>query len=483
MGTDYRLPRSTPEAQGIASPAISAFIEQAERNIDALHSLMLLRHGQVVAEGWWAPYAPQRPHMLFSLSKSFTSTAVGLAVSEGRLSVDDPVLSFFPEDAPPKVSANLAAMRVRHLLSMSTGHAEDTTGYMWRSRDKNWARAFLARPVKYQPGTHFLYNTGATYMLSAIVQKLVGARMLHYLQPRLLGPLGITGATWEVSPQGIDTGGFGLSVKTEDIACLGQLYLQQGVWNGQRILPEAWVHEATSFQVSNAQAQSNPDWQQGYGYQFWRCRHNAYRGDGAFGQYCIIMPDQDAVLAITSGVKDMQAVLDLVWSTLLPAMGAVSLSANPTAHQALARKLASLALPPVQGQPSSAWAARVSGKRYLFEPNKLGFRSVMFDFGPQRCVYELRAGRTTNRVACGAGTWGVESKFRLGPSPSMPMVASGAWTKEDVFTVRQCYVEAPFCPTYNYHFGEESVTLTLEENVSFGPTQHPPLVGRLTSNQ
>ena len=176
MTTDNRLPRSTPEAQGIASTAVSMFIEQAEKNIDALHSLMLLRHGQVVAEGWWAPYAPERPHMLFSLSKSFTSTAVGLAVAEGRLTVDDPVLSFFPEDAPAKVSANLAAMRVRHLLSMSTGHAEDTTGYFWRSRDKTWVRAFLARPVKYEPGTHFLYNTGATYMLSAIVQKLTGKR-------------------------------------------------------------------------------------------------------------------------------------------------------------------------------------------------------------------------------------------------------------------------------------------------------------------
>ena len=167
--------------------------------------------------------------MLFSLSKSFTSTAVGMAVAEGRLSVDDPVLSFFPDEAPRKPGENLAAMRVRHLLAMSTGHDQDTTEHLYRRRDGNWARAFLARPVAHAPGTHFLYNTGATYMLSAIVQKVTGQTLLEYLRPRLFEPLGIEGATWETCPRGVNTGGFGLSVKTEDIARFGQLYLQRGV--------------------------------------------------------------------------------------------------------------------------------------------------------------------------------------------------------------------------------------------------------------
>ena len=206
-----------------------------------LHSFMLLRHGQVVARGWWSPYAAQRPHMLFSLSKSFTSTAVGLAVAEGRLTVDDPVLSFFPEDAPAKVSPNLAAMRVRDLLSMSTGHAKDATGRATHKKEGNWVKGFLSLPVRYAPGTHFVYNSAATYMLSAIVQKLTGMTLLDYLRPRLFEPLGIDNPTWESCPRGINTGGWGLSVRTEDIARFGQLYLQKGVWKGQRILPEAWV--------------------------------------------------------------------------------------------------------------------------------------------------------------------------------------------------------------------------------------------------
>ena len=189
MTADHQLPRDTPESRGISSSAILAFVDAAEEENVELHSLMLLRNGHVAAEGWWAPYRPDSPHMLFSLSKSFTSTALGLAVAEGRLTLDDPVLSFFPDDAPDKVSDNLAAMRVRHLLAMSTGHAEDTINILARREEANWVRAFLSRRVEHAPGTHFLYNSGATYMLSAILQHLTRITLLDYLRPRLLDPL------------------------------------------------------------------------------------------------------------------------------------------------------------------------------------------------------------------------------------------------------------------------------------------------------
>jgi CubicO group peptidase (beta-lactamase class C family) len=239
MSIEKQLTRCTPESQGIASAAIQAFVEAIEGQGIELHSFLLLRHGAVVAEAGWAPYHPQRPHMLYSLSKSFTSTAVGMAVDEGRLSIDDRVLDFFPEEAPARVSRNLDAMRVRHLLSMSTGHAEDTTDYLHRRRDGNWIRAFLARPVKHEPGTFFLYNTGATYMLSAIVQKVTGLTLIDYLRPRLFEPLGIANPVWEVSPQGINTGGYGLSITTEDIARFGQFVLQKGKWQGRQLVSEA----------------------------------------------------------------------------------------------------------------------------------------------------------------------------------------------------------------------------------------------------
>src|SRR6267142_1410306 len=228
LGAD--LPRSSPEAQGIPSSAILSFVEAADKNINSLNSFMLLRHGQVVAEGWWSPYDAESPHSLYSLSKSFTSTAVGLAISEGKLSLDDEVLKFFPDDAPSEPSSNLKAMRVSDLLRMSTGQQAEPG----RKADQSWTRTFLAQPIPFKPGTHFLYNTSATYMLSAIVQKATGMTVLDYLRPRLFEPLGIDRPTWETSPQGITVGGYGLSVRTEDIAKFGQLYLQKGQWHGKQ---------------------------------------------------------------------------------------------------------------------------------------------------------------------------------------------------------------------------------------------------------
>ena len=190
--------------------------------------------------------------MLYSLTKSFTSSAVGLAVAEGRLSVDDLLLSFFPDEAPLHPGANLAKMRIRHLLSMSTGHDKDTTERLHANPD--WIKTFLALPVEHAPGTHFVYNSGASYMLAAVVQKLTGMKLIDYLTPRLFEPLGIQNPTWETSAEGINFGGWGLSIKTEDIARFGQMYLQKGMWEGKRILSEVWIAEATSKQVRMAQS-------------------------------------------------------------------------------------------------------------------------------------------------------------------------------------------------------------------------------------
>jgi CubicO group peptidase (beta-lactamase class C family) len=320
------LPRSTPESQGVSSGQLLEFIESANHEIDSLHSFMLVRHGQVVAEAWWAPEEPTKPHVLYSLSKSFTSTAVGLAVAEGKLSIDDPVLKFFPDEAPAEPSKNLQAMRVRDLLTMSTGHQE-----LVEVKDRTeWVRRFLAHPVPHKPGTHFIYNSPATFMQSAIVQKVTGQTVRDFLMPRLFEPLGIEPPTWESNPEGISMGGTGLYLCTEDIAKFGQLYLQKGQWKGQPLIPAAWIEQATSKQVSNG-SDPDRDWDQGYGFQFWRCRHDAYRGDGKDGQFCIVLPKLDAVVAITAKAKNMQAELNVVWDKLLPAFHPEPLQENPAA--------------------------------------------------------------------------------------------------------------------------------------------------------
>ncbi len=472
--TPAALPRSTPEAQGIASAAILDFVEAADREIDALHSFMLVRHGQVVAEGWWAPYAAQSPHELYSLSKSFTSTAVGLAVAEGKLSLDDTILSVFPDDAPADPSTHLKEMRIRDLLRMSTGHEQEPpTG-----KDQVCPKAFLAQPVPFKPGTRFLYNTAATFMLSAIVQKTTGQTVLDYLKPRLFAPLGIADPTWETNFQGISLGGYGLSVRTEDIARFGQLYLQKGQWQGKQLLPAAWVETATALQTANG---SNPksDWDQGYGYQFWRCRHNAYRGDGAFGQYCLVMPEQDAVIAITSGVRDMQAVLNLVWDKLLPAMRPDPLAEEPTTEEKLTRRLASLALRPPTAAVVSPVLARVGGKTFKFPANERGLDSLRLEPGPDAgdlTVVAQTGGREV-RLICGAGKW-VKGRFALPTGGDRPVAASGAWVAEDTYEAKVCFYETPFILTVKLRFAGDQLFHDSELNVAFGPTKQPQLVGR-----
>lgn len=474
------LARSAPEEQGVASSAILAFVEAAERDALGLHSLMLLRHGAVIAEGWWTPYGPNDPHMLFSLSKSFTATAAGSAVAEGRFSLDDTVVSFFPDEAPADIEPNLAAMRVRHVLSMSTGHAEDTTG---RMRDgERWVSRFLAQPVEHAPGTRFVYNSGATYLVSAIVQKATGQTVLDFLRPRLFGPLGIADPTWENSPQGINVGGWGLSVKTEDIARFGQLYLQKGMWQGRRLLPESWVEEATAKQVSNG-ADPDSDWTQGYGFQFWRCRHNAYRGDGAFGQFCLVLPEQDAVVAMTGGVGNLQAVVSLVWEHLLPAMTSAPRPADPAVRADLTGSLARLSVSVPSGGFSSPMAAAVSQKTFVFpasqttDENAPHVEAVTWDFSDGKCVLTIRDGKGEHRVEAADKTWRRGTTTWRG-NGEQPIAARGAWTDENTFAIKVCLVETPFERTLTARFMEDRVRLDIRQNVGFGPTEHAPQEGR-----
>jgi hypothetical protein len=295
-----------------------------------------------------------------------------------------------------------------------------------------------------------------------------------YLKPRLYEPLGIEGAVWETSPQGINTGGFGLNVKTEDIARLGQLYLNKGMWNGKRILSQAWVEEASASFGPNDR--TDEDWHQGYGYQFWRCRHNAYRGDGAFGQYCVVLPDQDAVLAITSGVDDMQLTLDIAWEHLLPAFTAAPLPANAAARQALESKLAHLALLPPVGKPSSPLAAKISGKVYRFEPNPGKLESASFDFKADGCHFTIRDAAGLHHAVIPQGAWQEGGDLLFNGHPAR-VDSSGAWRSDVTFVMELRFVETPFYNTFICYFSGDKVNIDSRINVSFGPKNMPMLIG------
>lgn len=468
---------ATPESLGISSRAIIDFIDALEKNrTDEMHGFVLMRHGQVAAQGWWDPYKPEDPHMLFSLSKSFTSTAIGIAQAEGLLSINDPVISFFPDETPENPSENLKSMRISDLLRMNTGHNEDPTGKV-REDTVSWIRAFLALPVEHKPGTRFLYNSAGTFMLSAIIQKVTGQSLLEYLKPRLFDPLGIMNPTWETAPGGISIGGWGLKITTRDIAAFGQLYLQKGVWEGKQLVPEAWVEEATSLRTSNG---SNPDsdWDHGYGYQFWRCRHGLYRGDGAFGQYCIVFPEQDAVLAINSGTRDMGAIMNLAWEFLLPAFKEGKLEESEKDFQLLQEKLSSLCMTPLKGDTSSSLFQIPFEETFSIEDNPEGVKEISISLKPEKSVilFQMKDGNYEVPL----NFKGYEKGFiNIAGGRKEPIASGAAWTAPDSLLFRTFLTETPFYSTTTIAFAGNKISLKRDSYLSMDSFQGIELKGTM----
>ncbi len=439
-GADF-LPQSTPEEQGIPSQSILEFIDAAEADPDqAAHSLIIIRNGHVVAEGYWKPYAKEQPHELFSLSKSFTSTAVGLAVEEGLLDIDDRVVDFFPQYTPEDASWFLKNMRVRQLLTMSTGHLKEPE-ILRSASTEPLVKQFLAVEPELEPGKYFLYNTPATYMQSAIVQKLTGHRVRNYLMPRLFTPLGIETPKWDQSPDGIDYGGFGLYLKTRDIAKFGQLLLQRGKWQGQQLVPAGWFDQATSKQVSNG-ASPESDWNNGYGFQFWMNASEGFRGDGAFGQLCVVLPDANMVVAMTAAVRDMQKELRWIWNILLPVLSDNPLPANTQALLNLENKLDSLVLALPQGDAKPDVSLLPVGTTFKIEDNILGLETIRAVDSDTGITLEIDTDAGLFSLPVKVGDW-TETAFvrndMFGNRQVEPAFVASAWESPSVMNLTFVY--------------------------------------------
>jgi CubicO group peptidase (beta-lactamase class C family) len=430
------LPESSPSRHGVDADGIGAFLDAVE-DIE-LHSLMILRHGHVIASGWWEPYGPDRPHLLYSLSKSFTSTAAGLAVAAGLLDLDAPVLSYFPELDADVTDPRSRAMLVRHIASMASGHLTDTWPAACEQDPHRPVRGFLRMPPDRDPGTAFAYNQSCTYTLASIIQRVTGQPLTGYLRPRLFDVIGIGVADWDEFPPGQAVGFTGLFATTDAIARLGQLYLRNGQWDGHQVIPREWVAEATRKHVATG-PEANPDWQQGYGFQFWMSRHG-YRGDGAYGQFCLVLPEYDAVVAITAGTENMQGILDAVWAHVLPAFGAPDApgtgDAAAGADAALAKRLAQLRLPAhvAAVHPRGPWPDAA----IMLTPAG----------GVCEALPSLRGVRVTDQaVTLSEDTLSVELRpadgdWHVTDGP-VPAAASGGWTASDTLAIDVIFLETP----------------------------------------
>lgn len=490
------LPRATPSARGVDAAGIAAFLDDAAAAGLELHGFMLWRAGAVVAEGFWRPYAPGRVHMLHSATKSWTATAVGLAIGEGRFTLDDRVIGFFPEHRPARVSDNLAAMTVGDLLTMRTGHASGISGGEWRGLATSWIAAFLAEPVPEPPGRTFIYSSASSYMLSAIVSRTTGHSVQDYLRERLGPPLGLGELRWDRSPEGISTGGNGLSCTLEDVLKFGVLHLQHGRWGGRQVLPADWVREATRRQVEHAflgkldgrryQAPTAADRaaserREGYGYHWWMTPHGGYRASGIFGQQCVVLPEQDAVIAITAGLPNTTPrLMRAIWTHLLPALG----RAEPDADAPLAARLAGLALPGPAGATASPLAASLAGVRFAFPPNEDGVAEIGLAFAADTCRLSLTDGRGRHVIEHGFGraiegdTTMTGNRLHHQYQPdSLRVVAGAAWPEPDRLLLQWRFVETAFCDTVSLRFAGDAVTFERRVNANAALMALPILHG------
>ncbi|AZS42951.1 6-aminohexanoate-dimer hydrolase [Microbacterium oleivorans] len=347
--TSSSLPRSTPSAQGVDAAGVDRLIDAISQTDTEMHSLMVVRHGHVIAEGWWAPFAPDLKHLVYSLSKTFTSAAAGLAIAEGRFGLDDVMVDHFPELVPDDLDEKYRRYLVRHALTMASGHeseALDRAAAASREVGGDVLGGFFRVAPDREPGSVFAYSQPTIYGVGRLVAKTTGGTILDYLRPRLLDPLGIDEAQWMMLGD-VEMGFSGIHVFTESLAKTGQLMLDGGRWQGEQILDPEWVATATSKQMDNDTAHRGPgapdpiDWQQGYGFQYWMNRHG-FRGDGAYGQFIIVWPEEDAVIITTAETIDMQTLLNLITEHLRPAMTGAG---TDEADAALAERLSSLALP------------------------------------------------------------------------------------------------------------------------------------------
>lgn len=491
------LPRATPSSQGVDANGIDRFLDTVQADGLELHSLMVLKNGKVIADAAWSPYRLDVPHMQHSSAKSWTATAVGVAIGDGRLRLDDRVLDFFPEHRPAQVSANLAAMTVEDLLTMRTGHRSGISGGEWRGSSESWIRLFLAEPVPDRPGDAYMYNSASSYILSAIVTKATGRTAHELLRERMMDPLGMSALTWDLSPEGYNTGGNGISCTTEDMAKFGQLYLQGGLWNGQRILPEEWVREATRNQVRevwlgelDGKRYLRPDGpidpalkRPGYGYQWWMTADGGYYASGLFGQMCLVWPSLNAVVVTTAGLQARDRRLyQAIGRHLVPALG----TAGTGDDAALQERLRRLALPDrPDGTPHAALASTVGGRDWQVEPNEDGVTSLSLRFEPDRCIFTQTDGRGTHRIEAGL-TGPIEGRTTMTGArlhhayepDSLRVVAQGAWVAPDRFVMTWRYIETAFCDTVVCSFADGTLRLDRSVNTNSSAKERPTLLGR-----
>lgn len=465
----------TPEAVGVSSKEVQAFIDECIEKNRELHSITVIRHDKIACQVYREPFKPEHRHMMYSVSKSFTSTAIGFAVEEGYLTVETRFVDIFPEARTDKHDEYLEEMTIEDLLTMRSG--KNVSIFLDRTKDR-WFKDIMDSPWISEPGTEFLYISENIYLLSCCIHKLTGMSLIDYLRPRLFEPLGMSEPFWEKCPRGVEAGGWGLMITGEDLAKFTYCYQQMGKFGGKQVIPESWVRVATEYHADNSAANDTSDSVVGYGYCFWRNGgyENSYRADGMFCQFGIVFEDLDACISLTGGEIDEQAMRDIIWNHFPKAFIEADEEAETT-------PIVAPAFPKLKPKPRNlALESRIEGKKIKFRKpvviNAIGYpvsvvplpamfisadkagniSDVTFTFRENDMQMSWAEGDEINSIEIG-----LDGEYRwdnivLGTMP-FTTCSTGCWNSENELEIHIRCVEAVAERIINFKFNGDNVIM------------------------
>ena len=477
---------SYPEKVGVSSKAIEALIDDFKQSDVEVHSIMVLSGEEVAFESWASPYAPELPHAMYSVSKTFTSAAIGFAVDEGLLTVDTKLVDIFPEFKPKKPDENLDKLTIHSLLTMQSGK---NISVMADKTTPDWEKQFFESPWGFAPcDGHWQYISENQYMLCSVIHRLTGRCVVSYLTPRLFEPLGIDIPDWELSPSGIEAGGWGLFIKTEDLAKFVSCYQHGGKFQGKQVIPAEWVRQTLRRHADNSSANKLPDSQAGYGYCVWHCAGaSAYRMDGMFSQFGFIFKDRDASIILTGGEIDEQKTRDCLWRHVKDIF--IEPDSEPKAdHEIGLAPLGDI----IFEEEHSPLEETIEGRNIKFRKNIIlsaaGFpvsmlplptvymsaekagniNNVVFHFEKDICTMTWDEGFEHNMITCGMDGNFRTSRIRLA-NMNFTAYSTAAWTSENTLQINMRPIESVCRRTIEFIFDENG------KDVLFKPSSQQPM--------
>jgi CubicO group peptidase (beta-lactamase class C family) len=429
----------SPESQGIPSRAILNFLNRIDAERINMHGFLLVRHNRIAVEGYWAPFSADRKHRMYSISKSFVSLAVGMMIDEGKLTLSDRVADHFPDKRPDDLHPWLAASTVRDLLTMSTAHSRTT----YTRDDPDWVWTFFNRPPSHPAGTIFSYDTSATVVLNAIVERLAGTPFLDYMRPRFLNRIGFSEDAFCVrTPEGISWGGSGVICTLRDLAKVATVCMNGGAWGEEQLLPEEYVRAATSKQIDNLLRGNY-----GYGYQIWRDEENGFSFRGMGSQYAICFPDKAfafTCISDTQGAPSGSAIPAVMREEIYPHLSDTPLPEDPDTLAELSDKIEQLAILPIPGRLDARMASTVDGAWYALDDNPMGITRTRLSFEGNQGTWEYTNGQGDNVLRFGIGRMRAD-KFpqrnyfgeQIGSIPGIEYdcLTSATWVDEQTFNL------------------------------------------------